>query len=226
MTGNYVPTAPKHLKLNFTEFEFGFQYKRVREGMDESDAMWTIGRVALWPNGFYLGGHFEWRVPVDNENSLCVCWFFSRVPTEREPYVQKRIPTWYGPIKGLDGRWITSHVINQDIVAWVGQGRIADRTRENLAASDVGIAMIRKRLLDDLDAVAQGREPKAIIRDPALARCVELPFFQRKESVEGITLEQHERYPLLKARLQAFRHCAGQPAHVRRAFEEAMGIAR
>jgi 5,5'-dehydrodivanillate O-demethylase oxygenase subunit len=90
----------------------------------------------------------------------------------------------------------------------------------------MGIAMIRKRLFDDLDAIAQGQEPKAIIRNSNVARCVELPFFQKKESVEGITLEDHDKYPLLKARLRAFRHCYGQPSEVRRAFEHAMGIAK
>jgi 5,5'-dehydrodivanillate O-demethylase len=88
----------------------------------------------------------------------------------------------------------------------------------------MGIAMIRKRLFDDLDAIAQGQEPKAIIRNSNVARCVELPFFQKRESVEGITLEDHDKYPLLKARLRAFRHCYGQPPEVRRAFEHAMGI--
>jgi 5,5'-dehydrodivanillate O-demethylase len=86
--------------------------------------------------------------------------------------------------------------------------------------------MIRKRLFDDLDAIAQGRDPKAIIRNSNVARCVELPYFQKKESVEGIPLEDYEKYPLLKARLKAFRHCYGQPPEVRRAFEQAMGIAQ
>jgi 5,5'-dehydrodivanillate O-demethylase len=155
-----------------------------------------------------------------------VAWFFMRVPKGREPYVQGRVPTWASPIKDQEGRWITSHVINQDIIAWVGQGRIADRTKENIGASDLGIAMIRKRLFDDLDAIAQGREPKAIIRSSNVANCVELPYFQKKESTEGITLAEHDNYPLLKARLRAFRHCYGQPPEVRRAFEEAMGIAK
>jgi 5,5'-dehydrodivanillate O-demethylase len=128
------------------------------------------------------------------------------------------------PIKDGAGRWITSHVINQDIIAWVGQGRIADRSRENLGASDLGIAMIRKRLFDELAAVARGSDPKGIIRNPNVASRVELPFFNKKESVEGLTLAEHARYPLLKARLKAFRHCYGQPPEVRRAFEQAMGI--
>jgi len=128
------------------------------------------------------------------------------------------------PIKDDNGRWISSHVINQDIIAWVGQGTIADRTKENIGASDMGIAMIRKRLSTKLDAVAQGRDPKAVIPQRNLARCVELPYFRKKESVEGY-LEDHQKYPLLKARLAAFRHCYGQPPEVRRAFAEAMGIA-
>jgi 5,5'-dehydrodivanillate O-demethylase len=84
--------------------------------------------------------------------------------------------------------------------------------------------MIRKRLFEDLEAIAQGRDPKAVMRNPTVARCIELPYFQKKESVEGIALEEYDKYPLLKARLKAFRHCYGQPPEVRRAFEQAMGI--
>ena len=54
---------------------------------------------------------------------------------------------------------------------------------------------------------------------------MELPYFQKKESVDGIALEEYDKYPLLNARLKAFRHCYGQPPEVRRAFEQAMGIA-
>ena len=96
--------------------------------------MWTVGRVCLWPNGLFTGNHVEFRVPVDDENTLSVMWHFSRVPQEREPYVQNSIPTWQGPIADpTTGRWITSHVMNQDFVTWVGQGRIADRSQEYLA---------------------------------------------------------------------------------------------
>jgi len=225
LKGTNAPYAAKHLKLVFEEFEYGFVYKRVREGQKEGDPVWTIGRVTLWPNGFYLGNHFEWRVPVDDENTLSVCWFFQRVPKGREPYVQGKVPTWISPIKDENGRWITSHVINQDIIAWVGQGRIADRTKENLGASDLGIAMMRKRLFEELDVVAKGGEPKGIVRSANLAKCVELPNITKKTSTEGIRIEEYSQYPLLNARLKGFRHCAGQPPEVRKAFCDAMGIA-
>ena len=100
-------------------------------------------------------------MPVDDENTLSVAWFFMRVPKGREPYVQDKVPTWVSPIKDENGRWISSHVINQDIIAWVGQGTIADRTKENLGASDLGIAMIRKRFFDELDAMGAARSPRA-----------------------------------------------------------------
>src|SRR3954453_2397230 len=185
-------TAPKHLKLKFEEFEHGFTYKRVREGQSEVDKNWTIGRVALWPNGFYLGSHFEWRVPIDDENTLSVAWFFVRVPKGREPYTQERVPAWKSPIKDADGRWISSHVINQDIVAWVGQGVIADRTRENLRSSDIGITMMRQRFFAELDALTAGREPGGLIRDPAAATCVALPNMARERNTQGISLDEFQ----------------------------------
>ena len=45
-----------------------------------------------------MGEHFEWRVPIDDENTLSVTWKYTRVPKEMEPYEQKIIPTWYGPV--------------------------------------------------------------------------------------------------------------------------------
>jgi 5,5'-dehydrodivanillate O-demethylase oxygenase subunit len=55
-------------------------------------------------NAFYLGSHFEWRMPVDDENTLSVAWFFVRVPKEREPNAQQRVQTWSSPIKDERGR--------------------------------------------------------------------------------------------------------------------------
>jgi 5,5'-dehydrodivanillate O-demethylase oxygenase subunit len=217
--------AAKHLKIKFEEFDHGFIYKRVREGQSESDRYWTVGRVALWPNGFFLGSHFEWRVPVDDENTLNVAWFFMRVPKGREPYVQATIPTWVSPIKDASGHWISSHVINQDIVAWVGQGTIADRTKENLRSSDVGITMMRQRLFEEMEAVAAGRDPKGVIRSANAAQNIPLPNMAREINTEGIPLAEFENHPILKARLAEFRHHYGQPPQVRRAFQEAMGIA-
>ena len=78
--------------------------------------------------------------------------------------------------------------------------------------------MMRKRLFEELDAVAKGAEPKGTVRNANVAKCVELPNITKKTSTEGITLAEFPNYPLLNARLKGFRHCFGQPPEVRKAF--------
>jgi 5,5'-dehydrodivanillate O-demethylase len=214
--------APTHLKVAFEEFEHGLLYKRITEDTTEKDPLWTIGRVCLWPNGFFLGDHFEWRVPIDDENTLNVTWAFIRVPRESEPYVQKSIPTWHSPIRDASGRWITSHIINQDIVAWVGQGRISNRTRENLGASDRGIAMLRRQLFEDIDAVQAGRDPKGVMRTPQEA--VFLPSDSRDFFLNGLTLADYRKHPKWHRTLAHFIFHYGQPEWVQEEHAKAMGV--
>lgn len=217
--------GPRHLEVAFDAFDYGLIYRRRREDLPPDHTMWSVGRVCLLPNCFFLGDHFEWRVPVDDETTLSVAWVFSRVPKEAEPYVQDRIPAWRGPIVDpATGRWISTHVINQDFIAWVGQGRIADRTKEKLGLSDRGIMMLRKQLQEDMAAVAEGREPKGVIRDPAVAACVPLPVAERRLLVEGVTLAELKRHPIYGKHLDRFLFQAGQPREVWRAYRLAMGL--
>jgi 5,5'-dehydrodivanillate O-demethylase len=225
LKGRTGPYAPHHVKVDFSEFEYGFQYKRVRSDTSEEDELWTIGRVCLWPNALFTGNHIEYRVPVDDENTLSITWAFNRVPKEREPYVQNRIPTWQGPIAEADtARWITSHVMNQDFVTWVGQGRIADRSREYLGPSDQGIIMIRRRFQRDLEAIERGEDPKAIVRNPAINCGIRLPVAEREPLIEGLTRAEVLRDPLSRRSLEGYIFQIGQPPEVREAFLAAMGF--
>jgi 5,5'-dehydrodivanillate O-demethylase len=225
LKGRTGPYAPRHLKVDFSEFDYGFQYKRIRDDTTEHDELWTVGRVCLWPNALFTGNHIEYRVPIDDENTLSVNWAFSRVPKEREPYVQGKIPTWQGPILDAEsGRWITSHIMNQDFVTWVGQGRIADRSQEYLSQSDRGIVMIRRRFVRDLEAIAHGGDPKGVIRDPAQNRCIPLPVADRAPLLEGLTRAEMLRDPASRRGLEGYVFQTGQPPEVRAAFLTAMGF--
>jgi 5,5'-dehydrodivanillate O-demethylase len=217
--------GPKHLRVAFDEFEYGLVYRRMREDTDEHHPMWTVGRVCLWPNGFFLGDHFEWRVPIDDEHTLSIAWMFDRVPNEQEPFVQDNIPTWRAPIKDPgSGRWITSHVMNQDFVAWVGQGTIADRTHEHLGKSDRGVVMLRKRLMSDLKAITEGREPSGLIRDPSLNRAVELPIADRALLKNGLPAKELAAHPIYGRHQDRFVFQAGQPLSIWHAYRKAMGL--
>ncbi len=225
LRGEQGAYAPRHLKVEFDEFEHGFVYRRILQNSTPADPLWTVGRVCLWPNALFTGDHFEWRVPIDDENTLSVTWHFTRVPREAEPYVQDRIPTWHGPLRDpRTGEWITTHVMNQDFVAWVGQGRIADRAQENLGQSDRGIAMIRRRFLADIEAVERGEDPKGVLRDPAANDCVTLPIVAREMLVDGLPKAAILADPLLSRFYTRYLFQAGQPAEVRDAFAAAVGI--
>ena len=217
--------GPKHMKVGFDAFRYGLIYRRQREDLPPDHPMWSVGRVCLWPNCFFLGDHFEWRVPIDDENTLSVAWVFQRVPTEMEPYEQPVIPTWHGPITDPEtGRWISTHVINQDFIAWVGQGTIADRTLEKLGMSDRGILMLRRQLMDDIEAIARGEDPMGLIRDPAENVCVELPIAERDILVDGLPMEKMKAHPVFGKHLDRFMFQAGQPPEVWQAFCDAMGL--
>ena len=194
--------SPAHVRLGFEEFEFGYRYLRVREDTDEENELWTVGRVCLWPNALYTG-HFEWRVPVDDENTLSVGWFIDPVPGG-EPFEQERIPHWRSPaVDERTGRWITSHIMNQDFTAWAGQGVVSDRWNEHLGESDRGVILMRKRLMDDLAVVGDGGDPKGVLRDPA--RNVKTPLPRIRAEVGQFAPSPYPpRFPFL----------AGQPREI------------
>jgi 5,5'-dehydrodivanillate O-demethylase len=130
--------------------------------------------VCLWPNCLYTA-KFEWRVPIDDARTRHVAWFNDPLPGDT-PFEQTRIPYWHGPIVDpATGRLITSHIMNQDFAAWIGQGAIADRTQEHLGESDRGVILLRKRMLEEAAIVAKGGDPKGVIRDPAKNVALALP---------------------------------------------------
>jgi 5,5'-dehydrodivanillate O-demethylase len=175
LRGEDGPRAPAHTRIGFDEFDYGFVYRRVREDTTEEHELWTTGRVCLWPNCLYTG-HFEWRVPIDDENTLSVGWFLDPVPGQG-PFEQDPIPCWTAPVTDpATGRLIDTHIMNQDFVAWIGQGMIADRTREHLGESDRGVLMMRKRMFEQMEVVEAGGDPIAIIRDEAANHRIYLPL--------------------------------------------------
>jgi len=108
------------------------------------------------------------RVPVDDVDTIT--YFVRAVETEDGREGQVTVKGMENLPRGVyarveDGWWrLTSH--EQDRAAQESQGAITDRTREFLGTSDRGIVMLRKLLLDSIDAVENGRDPFGLLRDP------------------------------------------------------------
>ncbi len=166
--------APGHREIDFEETDYGYVYRRVLEGKDKSDPLWVAGRSTLWPNGLFAGG-FVWHVPMDDTHTTFVTWDLipTRRPIEEAHYRRGELQ------REANGLYKMHDFVHQDSVGMVGQGRIADRTREALGESDRGIILLRRRLLADLAALEHaepGWDPKAIVRDEARNHRVPLPF--------------------------------------------------
>ncbi len=218
-------SPPRHLKLKFEEFEHGFIYNRVREGGDEKDRELdrrprrAVAERVLSRQPFRMARAGRRREHAERRVVL-----HAGAQGPRALRAEKRADL-AAPIKDAQRALDRSHVINQDIIAWVGQGRIADRTKENLRSSDIGITMMRKRFFEDMDKVAKGEDPSGVIRDPATARMRRAARHDARNTMSrACRLPNTTTIRCCSERLDEFRHHYGQPPEVRRAFGEAMGI--
>lgn len=127
----------------------------------------TVNRFALPPidKSGELVRSLIWRVPVDESSTLL---YFNRFyPSEKRARTAQRIDQKVGVYTPLASDWWGINVNDQDRMAVEQQGVIADRPNEHLGVSDGGIIEMRKMMRESLEAVAQGKDPLCIIRDPA-----------------------------------------------------------
>ena len=73
----------------------------------------------------------------------------------------------YSNLFEADGKLVADSIPKQDMIGWVAQGPISDRTREHLTASDKGVILYHKLLNENMERVERGEDPMGIIRDPA-----------------------------------------------------------
>jgi 5,5'-dehydrodivanillate O-demethylase len=156
-----------HRKVGFDVFEFGIVKRRVLEGGSESDDDWTVGHPLLFPNTLRVGEHgrarLQIRVPVDDTRTWHLwvsCYRFEGVTMPR----QERVPLYDVPWRDDRGGFIVDFVDGGDIMAWVTQGGIADRTRETLGSSDAGIALYRRLLREQAEMARAGEDPMGVLR--------------------------------------------------------------
>ncbi|HEY8691262.1 MAG TPA: Rieske 2Fe-2S domain-containing protein [Chloroflexota bacterium] len=159
-----------HLEIAFDPWEFGIMKRRLLEGDDpETSDDWLVGHPLIFPSTLALGGErgprFEYRVPADDTH-LIVYHYFTHLRQAGDP-PQTEIPFYEVPYKDEQGRHIVDTVLGQDMMAWVTQGAIADRTTERLATTDRGLILFRKMLQDQMEKVERGEDPMGVVRDPA-----------------------------------------------------------
>jgi 5,5'-dehydrodivanillate O-demethylase len=160
-----------HEKIGFDVFEYGIVKRRVLVGQTEEDDDWRIGHPVVFPNMLRVGDAalhtFQIRVPMDDTHTYHL-WYSCFVP---DPGVE--IPADYpivayeNPIWEADGkRFVVDYIDGQDMMCWVTQGPVADRTTEHLGTTDKGIILYRQLLLQEMAKVERGEDPMCVFRTP------------------------------------------------------------
>ena len=106
-------------------------------------------------------------MPADDTHTLHL-WYTAYVPPKGSkvaPHLLDKVHVYDVPLKDENGEYIMDNIDGQDMMAWCTQGPIADRTKENLGASDNGIALYRRVLRREIKKVEEGVDPMFTFRD-------------------------------------------------------------
>ena len=181
---------------------YGMRLQTLRK-LSESKTHLRVTNI-LFPQAFVIPMSPEmtisqWHVPVDDYGCYWYSIFTSfGAPVDKETMRNQRLRTYpapdYKPIFGRANGWGFSpeeqkkatftgmgfDINIHDQWACESQGRIQDRTRENLGTTDKGIVLYRRILLDAIRKNQAGEKPLMVL-DPAGAREITGP-----PAVDGI----------------------------------------
>ncbi len=206
--GVKVAISAPHEKIDFREFEYGITKHRLLEGHSEDSDDWKVGHPIVFPNLLAVGNgdvnqryySFQMRVPVDDRQTLHL-WYNAYLPPPGAvvpEHLTAEVHTYDVPFRDADGEFIVDNIDGQDMMVWITQGEIADRTRENLGASDKGIAMYRRVLKREAKKVQDGLDPMGVARDPARNVRIDLPNEKKKhhnsDGFASFMLRTHAKY--------------------------------
>lgn len=153
----------KHVKVGFDPMEWGILKRRVLEGNSEDQDDWAVGHPLVFPYCMRVGGagleQMQIRVPIDDTTTWAL-FYSSHQPVGLTEFPEQVHPVDY-EFPWLDdrGEHIVDYIEGQDIMAWVTQGDVNDRTGEHLGKSDVGVIMLRKMFREQMARVADGQDP-------------------------------------------------------------------
>jgi 5,5'-dehydrodivanillate O-demethylase len=151
------------VKIGFDVFDYGVIKRRVSEGRTEEDDDWKHGHPIMFPHALFVGSQFsatlQFRVPVDQTHTYHVSLYTYCAAPGAEAPKQTRIPYRFVPLKHAEGDWVLDYTFNQDYMAWVTQGPIAQRDKEKLGESDRGIILFRRMLKEEMQKLERGETP-------------------------------------------------------------------
>ncbi len=203
-----VAISARHEKIAFREFEHGITKHRLLAGHSEDGDDWKIGHPVVFPNILSVGNGdetsryyaFQIRVPADDTHTLHL-WYTAYMPPKGvkvSDHLLDKVHVYDVPLTDKNGEYIQDNIDGQDMMVWCTQGPIADRTKENLGASDNGIALYRRVLRREIKKVEEGVDPMFTFRDAGRNSRIDLPNERKKhhnsEGARSWIMRTHAAY--------------------------------
>ena len=176
--GNFgEAVTPAIPELDYFETDAGIRQVATRSATNVRVSDWTFpnNNHILIPSAFRDGPWVDlgiWIVPIDNHTtSRFQLYSVPSVSSEEDERMCNHFEKYqsYTPIEHHDEllheqifpEEVFLELTNaQDYVAAVGQGSVVDRSLERLVKSDLGVALVRRLLFREMDAVKSGNSPK------------------------------------------------------------------
>ncbi len=174
--------------------QFGLTKGNLDSDKSEDAPSWNIGSnpilfpylLAFGPGRKNIRQTYQKGVPIDDKTTWHIQYFCYMFPEDVDVPDQDVVPYAEVPLADDKGKYILDNVLSQDMVAWHGQGEIADRTQEHLGVSDACVIAYRQMLSDQIQVVRDGGEPMNVFRDPADIERPELAL--DPEDIDGMSL--------------------------------------
>ncbi|MEE8519297.1 MAG: Rieske 2Fe-2S domain-containing protein, partial [Dehalococcoidia bacterium] len=149
--------------------DYGIMKHRAYRGGTEDEhpmvfPLWLRTRGSMWI-----------RTPIDDEHTSHWTFTFRRnedgTLVDEEPAVEylepfKDPPEAVYPHAQFQNFPKHGWPLSEDVVMWETQGTIPDRSKEHLADSDRGVALLRTLMFEQIELVRQGKDPMGVYRDP------------------------------------------------------------
>ena len=156
-------TQAKHVKVGFDPFEWGIIKRRVLEGNTEKNDDWAIGHPLVFPEFMRVGGagidQMQIRVPMDDTHTWAMFYSVHHPDGAGEFGDHGQLVEYEYEWIDDKGNFIVDYIEGQDVMAWVSQGEIADRTAEHIGKSDAGVIMLRRMFKEQMGLVAKNEDP-------------------------------------------------------------------
>jgi 5,5'-dehydrodivanillate O-demethylase len=169
----YKRFTHRHTKIAFDAFEKGIIKRRLQDGQSEDADSWVKGHPLVFPNYVYIGqqgkDEFQIRVPMDDTHTWHLAYHVYNpgipVPT------QDPVPSFEVLVQNLP-----DFVLGQDMMMWVAQGEVTDRSVERLAETDRGLILFRRMLEDQIKINENGGDPMNVFREEPEGGSLTLPI--------------------------------------------------